>query len=185
MMVNALAGSGTLPRTQPAALVASLRPALVAYFHSRCRNVAEAEDLAQDVVVRALAHADALSPGRENRYVFRIALNRWRDRGRRLVSHGACVAWDEQSVLMVSDGFCPERIASGEQELERVVNVLLELGERTRQALMLYRVERMRQADIAKVMGISVSAVEKHLARAAAHLAHRALDSVNHSGDST
>jgi DNA-directed RNA polymerase specialized sigma24 family protein len=37
-------------------------------------------------------------------------------------------------------------------------------------------VERMRQADIAKVMGISVSAVEKHLARAAVHLARTAED---------
>jgi RNA polymerase sigma-70 factor (ECF subfamily) len=95
------------------------------------------------------------------------------------------VAWDEQSVLMVSGGFCPERIASGEQELERVVNVLRELGERTCQAFMLYRVEHMRQADIAKVMGVSVSAVEKHLARAAAHLAHRAADPVHSTSHST
>jgi RNA polymerase sigma-70 factor (ECF subfamily) len=177
LMSNAFPQAVGSLRQPQAMLVASLRPALVAFFRSRCRDVAEAEDLAQDVVVRALAHADALSPGKANGYVFRIALNRWRDRGRRLLSHGSCVAWDEQSVLEISDGFCPERLASGEQELERVVGVLLQLSERTRQVLMLYRVECMRQADIAGIMGISVSAVEKHLARAIAHLArHGALD---------
>ncbi len=154
-----------------AARVAEMRPALVAFFQRRCRNAAEAEDLAQDVLVRALAHAKSLSPAQASGYIFRIAVNRWRDRGRRLVSHGSCVAWDEKSALAVSDGFSPERVVCGQQELCNVVLALQELGERTRDVLVLCRLEQMKQAEIATAMGISVSSVEKHLVRALAHLA--------------
>jgi len=47
------------------------------------------------------------------------------------------------------------------------------LPERTRDIFILFRVEKMRQAEIAKRLGVSVSAVEKHVIRAAAHLARR------------
>jgi RNA polymerase sigma-70 factor (ECF subfamily) len=161
------------PVKQRAMLVASMRPALVAFFQRRCRNVAEAEDLAQDVVLRALTHADALTPAKASSYVFRIALNRWRDRGRRLMTRGVCVAWDDKAALQISDGFSPERVAQAEQELEHVICALQTLGERTRDVLVLCRIEQMKQSDIAREMGISVSAVEKHLVRAADHLARQ------------
>jgi RNA polymerase sigma-70 factor (ECF subfamily) len=180
LMANALTSShaalplrGRRPSKQRAMLVASLRPALVAYFKRRCRDSAEAEDLAQDVVVRALAHTDALTPAKASSYVFRIALNRWRDRGRRLMTHGVCVAWDDQAALQISDGFSPERVAQGEQELEHVICALQSLGARTRDVLVRCRIEQMKQSDIAREMGISVSAVEKHLVRATDHLARQ------------
>jgi len=157
-----------------ASLVAQMRPALVAFFRRRCRNAAEAEDLAQDVVVRALAHSAALSPTRAGGYVFQIAVNRWRDRGRRLVSHRSCVPWDEQSTRAISDSACPERVVGAQQELVRVLGALQELGQRTREVLMLCRLEQMKHAEIARAMGISVSAVEKHLVRARMHLTRHA-----------
>lgn len=156
-----------------ASLVAQMRPALVAFFRRRCRNAAEAEDLAQDVVLRALAHSQSISPARATGYVFQIAANRWRDRGRRLLSHRNCVAWDEQSALVVSDGFSPEREVGAQQELAHVLGALQELGQRTREVLMLCRLERMKHAEIAREMGISVSSVEKHLVRAMTHLTRR------------
>jgi RNA polymerase sigma-70 factor (ECF subfamily) len=156
-----------------ASLVAQMRPALVAFFRRRCRNAAEAEDLAQDVVVRALAHSQSLSPARASGYIFQIAVNRWRDRGRRLLSHRTCVPWDEQSALTVSDAFSPERVVSAQQELVLVLGALQELGQRTREVLMRCRLEQMKHAEIAREMGISVSSVEKHLVRAMAHLARQ------------
>jgi RNA polymerase sigma-70 factor (ECF subfamily) len=159
------------PVAANASLVAQMRPALVAFFQRRCGNPAEAEDLAQDVVVRALARGKSLSGEQANGYIFRIAVNRWRDRGRRLVSHGANVAWDEKSALAVSDGFSPERVVCGQEELHNVVSALQQLNERTRDVLVLCRVEQMKQSEIARAMGISVSSVEKHLVRGLAHLA--------------
>ena len=156
-----------------ASLVAQMRPALVAFFNRRCRDRAEAEDLAQDVVLRALVHSKQLSPDRANGYVFRIAINRWRDRGRRLLTHGINVNWELEGDLAESDGMSPERLLSGQQELHNVIAALEELGERTRDIFVLCRLEQMKQADIAQTLGISVSSVEKHLVRALTHLTRR------------
>lgn len=156
-----------------AALIVPLRPALVAFFLRRCNNPAEAEDLAQDVVLRALTHARWTSVEQARSYIFRIALNCWRDRGRRLLTHGTVVDWDEEVALEVAEGKSPERVLSGKQELERIVMALRELSQRTRDIFVLCRLEKMKQAEIAQLMGISVSSVGQHLARALAHLAHR------------
>lgn len=168
--MNAIAQPQSIPN---ATLVAAMRPALVAFFQRRCRNASEAEDLAQDVVVRALAHSKAFSAAQASGYLFRIAINRWRDRGRRLVSHGTAVAWDERTALAVNPGISPDREVSGHEELANVVTALGELGERTRNVLVLCRIEKMKQKEIAQAMGISVSSVEKHLVRAVAHLSRR------------
>jgi RNA polymerase sigma factor (sigma-70 family) len=156
-----------------AALIVRLRPALVAFFLRRCREPAEAEDLAQDVVVRALARARWISAEQARSYIFRIALNCWRDRGRRMLTHGIVVDWDDEIALGIAEGNWPERVLSGKQELECIVTALRELSQRTRDIFVLCRLEKMKQADIARLMGISVSAVGQHLAKALAHLARR------------
>jgi RNA polymerase sigma-70 factor (ECF subfamily) len=50
------------------------------------------------------------------------------------------------------------------------------LPEGARRALLLYRFDGLGQAEIAKVMGISRSGVEKHLAVAMRHLRQRLAD---------
>jgi RNA polymerase sigma factor (sigma-70 family) len=154
-----------------AALIVPLRPALVAFFLRRCNDPAEAEDLAQDVILRALTHSQWVSAEQARSYIFRIAINCWRDRGRRRLTHGTVVDCNEQ--FIGAEEKSPERVLSGRQELQRIVSALRELGQRTREIFVLYRLENMKQADIARRMGISVSAVGQHLAKALAHLARR------------
>lgn len=154
-----------------AAFVAEVRPALVKYFQRKCRSVSEAEDLAQDVIVRSLAHAGWTSADHARGYVFRAAVNRWRDRERRRVTHGTVLQWNDQAAFSRDEGFLPERVLGIEQELQHVVAALSKLNERSRDVFILARLERMRRAEIAAIFGISVSAVEKHLAKALAHIA--------------
>jgi RNA polymerase sigma-70 factor (ECF subfamily) len=52
------------------------------------------------------------------------------------------------------------------------------MNERTRDVFLLVRLENMKQAEIAARLGISVSAVEKHLAKALAQVA-RAMNPVD------
>jgi RNA polymerase sigma-70 factor (ECF subfamily) len=47
------------------------------------------------------------------------------------------------------------------------------LDERTKNIFILFRLEGMRQKDIAAAYGISVSTVEKHVMAAVLHLAKR------------
>jgi RNA polymerase sigma-70 factor (ECF subfamily) len=57
------------------------------------------------------------------------------------------------------------------QELSQIVQALSDLNVRTRTVLMLIRLEQMKAAAVADMLGISVSAVNKHLANAVRHLA--------------
>lgn len=90
-----------------------------------------------------------------------------------MLTHGTVVDWDDEIALGVTEENSPERVLSGKQELECIVTALRELSQRTRDIFVLCRLEKMKQADIARLMGISVSAVGQHLAKALAHLAQR------------
>jgi RNA polymerase sigma-70 factor (ECF subfamily) len=129
--------------------------------------------LAQDVILRALTHMQWTSAEQARSYIFRIAINCWRDRGRRKLSHGIVVDWNEEEMQGVAEGNSPERVLLGKEELERIVLALCELSQRTRDIFVLCRLEKMKQAEIARLMGISVSAVGQHLAKALAHVARR------------
>jgi RNA polymerase sigma factor (sigma-70 family) len=161
-------------------LIAQMRPALVRYFTRKCGNTAEAEDLTQDVLVRSLANCEARSYDEAKGYVFRAAINRWRDLKRRALTRGTRVGWDDAAAFARDVELSPERVLGVEQELRCVVEALQELPERTRDVLLLVRLERMKQSDVAQRFAISVSAVEKHLARAVAHLARATSQDFTH-----
>ncbi|MBS0332735.1 MAG: RNA polymerase sigma factor, partial [Proteobacteria bacterium] len=63
-----------------------------------------------------------------------------------------------------------DRILIGRERLQAVTIALLSLPERTRTIFLLHRVDGRKYREIAKQLGISVSAVEKHMVRAAQHL---------------
>lgn len=152
-------------------LVAQMRPALVKYFKRKSGSAAEAEDLAQDVLMRALTHARWTSASQAKGYIFRAAVNRWRDRQRRFQVRGRTVAWDEEATLDLSAENPPERVLIIKEELAQVLDALDAMSERTQAVLMMIRLERMRAATVADILGISESAVNKHLAKGLARLA--------------
>ena len=65
----------------------------------------------------------------------------------------------------------PHGWRSAEQRLLRIRRSLAVLSERTQQAFFLHRLEGFSYAEIAQRLGVSVSAVEKHIANAVAVLA--------------
>jgi RNA polymerase sigma-70 factor (ECF subfamily) len=56
-------------------------------------------------------------------------------------------------------------------ELGQIARALEEMNVRTRTVLMLIRLEQMKAATVADMLGISLSAVNKHLAKGIARLA--------------
>jgi RNA polymerase sigma-70 factor (ECF subfamily) len=154
-----------------------MRPALVKYFERKCGSTEEAEDLAQDVLVRALGHVTWETPEQAKGYIFRSAVNRWRDRRRRAITHGTTVEWDEAALgaagaleSIINEGIVPERVLIVEQDLFHIATALQELSERARDVFVLVRLEGLKQTAVAETLGISVSTVEKELVRALAHL---------------
>lgn len=125
-------------------------------------------------MVRALARSDWESAEQAKGYVFRIAVNRWHDRNRRVQTHGTVVEWDDSAAFASAGEVSLDHALEQHQELDRVVAALQELNVRTLDIFMLARLEQMKQGEIADMFGISVSAVEKHISKALAHLARRA-----------
>src|SRR5262245_8771299 len=124
-------------RVDSGALVAELRPALVRYFERRCGNASEAEDLAQETIARALAHAGWTSIDRARGYIFRSGVNLWRDRRRRLRARGTKVDCDDPDAQSIAEDRTPERVVGGEEELSRIAMALAELHPRTRDVFVL------------------------------------------------
>jgi RNA polymerase sigma factor (sigma-70 family) len=160
----------------------SFRGPLVAYFLKRVKNRNEAEDLTQEVFVRLLNHPDKNNGLTIEGYVFTIAANLLRDRAK-----SAATARSGQThnldMLDEKDTFSanlvedrnPERVLVGRQTIQDVLDALAELGERTRDIFILARLENVQQREIAAMYGISVSAVEKMMMKAMAHLGARFL----------
>ncbi len=165
-------------RTKPywRELDSRFRAPLLAYFSRRVSDAHEAEDLTQEVFVRLARQAEAPHTDAQA-FVFVTAANLLRDRARLQATHRAKahVSLDDANAkigLPVEDRD-PERVLLGKDTLREFVHGLESLGERTRDIFILSRVERMHQADIAKLFGISVSAVEKHIIRALKKLGAR------------
>lgn len=160
------------PSSDSPSLAAQMRPALVKFFKRKTGNPVEAEDLAQDVLVRVLGHALWKSPEQAKGYIFRAAINRWRDRRRRLQTQGKTVPWEEE-LANVDAGIesAPERVLIAREEFTQVVGVLDAMNERTQAVLMMIKLEQMKAAAVAELLGISESAVNKHLAKGLACLA--------------
>lgn len=155
----------------------SFRGPLLAYFTKRVNNRNEAEDLTQEVFVRLLHHPDRNNGQTLAGYVFTIAANLLRDRAKsvatarqkRIQSLDLLVEKDTFPANLIEDRN-PERVLVGKQTIQDVLDALTELGERTRDIFILARLENVQHREIAAMYGISVSAVEKLMMKAMAHL---------------
>jgi RNA polymerase sigma-70 factor (ECF subfamily) len=151
------------------------RGSLFRYFARRTHDKSELEDLVQEVFVRLLRRGKTsdLIDGSLSGYVFETASSVLKDRLRRRMTRRADAhePFDHEKHFDVD--FSPEHVLLGREQLARATAALLELPERTRVIFVLRRLEGMRFKDIGARLGISVSAVEKHMQRAVTHLAKR------------
>lgn len=154
------------------------RAPLNAYFRRRLAAAGECEDLTQEVFLRLTRHGERLTADNPDALVFTVAANLLRDRARRSATRGPTALSVEQDPIASFDPnlvevIDAERVLLGRDDLNRALQALGELGERTRDVFVLQRLEGLKNREIAKELGISVSAVEKHMVRALTHIAQR------------
>ena len=153
------------------AVLVGFRPALRGYFARRVGSPAEADDLTQEVIVRILRRARTGPIENVDGYIFQAAANLLREQGRQAAMRKAAPAVNLGVELLGGDeAQTPERILLGRDACQQLLESLYELPERTRTVFVLNRFEDMKAAEIARRLGVSVSAVEKHMMRALAHL---------------
>ena len=144
------------------------------YFKRRLHDDAEVEDLVQEVFVRLLNRQPQERIDNLAGYIFHVAANLLRERGRRLNRRSAVAAPLLSTGLLESDeDFSPERIHAARQAWAQVESGLRELPDRVRSVFVLNRFEEMSGTEIARRLGVSVSTVEKDLTRAILHLKER------------
>lgn len=148
------------------------RRALIAFFTRRTGDHAEAEDMTQEVFVR-LARGGGQDMRSADAYVFQVAANLVRDRGRKLA-----VRQDGADIVRAADQargepLDAERILIGKDNLQAVVAVLRDLNPKTRDILLLNRLDGLSHNELARMFGISTSMVGKHIYKASALLAAR------------
>ncbi len=143
---------------------------LTRYFERHVHESADVEDLVQEVFMRLLHRRDLTAIDRPEGYLFETAASVIRDRARkRVVRHAQDHESYDESVHAIEDASL-ERVSMDREALQAVVRALHELPERTRTVFILHRMEELRQTEIARRLGISVSAVEKHMIKAVAYL---------------
>lgn len=152
------------------------RRSLLSYFGRRTRDLADLEDMVQDVFVRLIKRGRASELERQNRsaYVFETASSVLTDHLRKKVTRRADAHEPFDQTRHAEADFSPEHVLIDREQLARASAVLLELPERTRVIFVLRRIEAMRVNDVAARLGVSVRTVERETQRAVTHLMRRA-----------
>ena len=152
---------------------------LMSFFLRRIKDRSLAEDLTQDVLLKVVRASERGQIERADSYVFKVAINLLRDQRRRALRTGPAIFLpieedaDGELESQLVEAISPERVLLSEDTLADVLRSLEELGELTRNIFILFRLENMKQKDIAALYGIGQSTVEKHVVKAVLHLANR------------
>ena len=126
----------------------------------------EAEDLVQEAWLRLAGYEREVMPVRDpEQFLLRTAVNLAIDLRRLQTSHGEQV--EVQEVVLVDAAPSPEAVVLGRERLDRACRCLGGMTERTRDIFLAHRLDGQTYQEIADQQGLSVSAVEKHIARAA------------------
>ncbi|MDK3016157.1 RNA polymerase sigma factor [Pseudodonghicola flavimaris] len=136
-------------------------------------NVADGEDIAQEVFLRAWKQAARYDPRKAavSTWLYRIAVNLCIDQRRR---RGVRLFLGLETLEAAAEPPDPAPDAAqtveARNQLARLTPVLEDLPDRQRMAILLRAVAEMDTAEIAQTMGTSPGAVEQLLARARSRL---------------
>jgi RNA polymerase sigma-70 factor (ECF subfamily) len=150
---------------------------LLNFQTARCGVASDAEDLLQELWIRVSTQATGpiASP---RSYLFRmannLALNHARTRRRAMARDNSWLSTAGHGQVAVEDRPDPDpgadELLASRQEAELLHRAIAALPAGAQRALRLHRIEGHDQKEVARIMGISRSGVEKHLATAMKHL---------------
>ena len=125
-----------------------------------------AEDLVQDVYARLAARVGAGKIENPEAYLMQTASSVWTDSLRKKRSRSDKFHVEYEDSAHSPEGFSPECVLENRDELQRFFQALEALTPRTRQIYLLCRMDGMKRRDVARRLGISESAVDRHLMKA-------------------
>ena len=161
------------------------RADLVRVFASRLRSPSQAEDLVQAMFEKVAAVPASEPIGNPTAYLYRLGSNLMLDelrQGRRRDARES--AWSElqgerregerRGGERASDAPDPHRSAEARERLARLMAAVETLPPQTRRVFRLHKLEGLSHLETAQRLGVSRSAVEKHVSLALKLLVERA-----------
>ncbi|RBQ29989.1 RNA polymerase sigma factor [Aliarcobacter vitoriensis] len=137
---------------------------LVYYVQKMVGDKEKAKDIVQESYSRLLDANLDIPIENQRAFLYKLARNIVFDLARR-EKHSASIEYEEEySSIPISEQ--PEEILFEECEQELLAQILETIPPNNAQAFILHLYEGLSRKEIAKRMGISVPAVEKHIIRA-------------------
>ncbi|MFP5514472.1 MAG: sigma-70 family RNA polymerase sigma factor [Alphaproteobacteria bacterium] len=138
--------------------IASLRR----YARALMRNSADAEDLVQEALTRAVARADSFQAGTNLRaWLFTILHNVHVNQVRSKAARPQEVDVDDVESKLVTPARQEERV-----ELREMMSAVGELPEEQRKVLLLVALEGLKYDEVADMLGVPIGTVMSRLSRA-------------------
>ena len=130
----------------------------------RGRTEHEADDLVQEAWIRLATYERERQVDEPEAFLMRAALNLSIDAHRTQQRHGEEVMLED--VVLIDTTPSAEAALLAKERLARLSVCLGRLNETTRTIFLAHRVDGMSYQEIARVRGLSISSVEKHIAKA-------------------
>ncbi len=132
----------------------------------RGRTRDEADELIQEAFLRLQVYSRGHQVQQAEAFLVRTALNLSVDRHRR--AHADRMVANALETLPLADpGPSPDEVCNTQQRLQHLRAGLDSLSPRAREVFLMHRLDGYSHAQIAAQLGITLSMVEKHMARAA------------------
>ena len=151
---------------QPASFddqLASLLPRLRRFAHSLARGSADADDLTQATIERALKSRDQWQPGtRLDSWAYRIMRNLWIDTARARSRKSAREAPEEEGLNIGDD---PREAMDASLDLKRVMAAMARLPDEQREVVALILVEGFGYREVSEMLGLPIGTVSSRLVR--------------------
>jgi RNA polymerase sigma-70 factor (ECF subfamily) len=143
--------------------LAALLPRLRRFAHALSRNSADADDLAQATVERALKSRDQWLPGsRLDSWCYRIMRNLWIDSVRSASRRSAHEAPEEDGLSVGDD---PREAMDAALDLHRIMAAMARLPDEQREVVALILVEGFGYREVSEMLGVPIGTVSSRLVR--------------------
>jgi RNA polymerase sigma-70 factor (ECF subfamily) len=143
--------------------LAELLPRLRRFAHALSHNPADADDLTQAMIERALRSKDQWQPGtRLDSWCYRIMRNLWIDTARARSRRSAREAPEEEGLSVGED---PRDAMDAAVDLKRVMDAMGRLPDEQREIVALILVEGFGYREVSEMLDLPIGTVSSRLVR--------------------